>query len=338
MQVELHGEGFMPLGSQGWSINSTCCLGSSGLSGSLKYISSTLLSCELYSRSTNSSESLDGGIFEIGMALDGVNYLSTTARIRLIPTPFVANVQPTGSSIDGGETVRVEGSGFDQSLEMLCIFGNQSVVATIISDVLITCLSPKRNIAGVSKFGLGKLFGREVLLFSGLETFPFVHYSPLTGLSATPLSGPTFGTLINLNYQGSLISLDNQQCVWTSVLWGRFAVSLIAEGKESALCIMPSLRPGMYCLSISLNGHDDYVVTSSFIVADQPVLQYLSAPSGTIAGGTLVEIFSSTFVSDIPLDNIFLCIWWNIYRGCRAECFVGSSKFGLNKLHDATSE
>jgi hypothetical protein len=66
---------------------------------------------------------------------------------KYVTSAKVTSVFPLVGDMNGGTLITVEGSGFLKSLDLLapsmnCMFGNKSVIATIISDTRLTCLSP----------------------------------------------------------------------------------------------------------------------------------------------------------------------------------------------------
>jgi hypothetical protein len=128
-----------------------------------------------------------------------------SAELRYIEvsnSPFVDNVYPNYGSLSGGEAITLHGRGFTfLESEIVCQFGDAFVVATVVTDDSIVCLSPGRETSATAIIGL---VSDTQIAMKGIFTFDFIQVPLLYKASVASSNSSREVTLKGINFRGGL--------------------------------------------------------------------------------------------------------------------------------------
>ena len=204
---------------------------------------------------------------------------------QYLQAPRVYSVTPSLLPLGKSMTVRVKGDGFqlplqqDNSKETVCIFGEYSVTARIISNTEIDCDSPV----------LFQTFSGQLRVeVQGLRALgnPLSRYVVSSSIVAVvPSYGSTTGGTVVVVYGVSFESSASASCVFGDVSVTALVVNSTAIECESPASIQPSTVP----LSVSIDG---YVISSYLLFSyiSPSVTTTISPLGGWTIGGTNVTV------------------------------------------------
>lgn len=264
--ITVTGRGFLNLPTL------ACRFGLANGSQPAEFISSEHIRCLTPSES-------EPGTVHLEVTLNGVDYTAQEVRHTYLPMASLAGLNPGIGPVDGGSSVFLEGSGFDAighgdgGVRVTCrwtIPGRDpreqlATRATVLSDTMLTCLSPPAEqdggIAHVSVFAndvnVADGHGDE----SGALTFEYKARATMAQL--TPTHGwSSGGTRINVTGDG-FANDGNLTCRFHAGQSGRLAsVSPVDVGAQAGVVDVPAKFVSaneVHCLSpalASLHGHD----------------------------------------------------------------------------------
>ncbi|KAL7883851.1 hypothetical protein SRHO_G00015090 [Serrasalmus rhombeus] len=201
----------------------------------------------------------------------------------------VTSIKPTAGSITGGTIITVSGYGF--GYDTAVAIGNTSCDVIYVDLNQLSCRVPAGS-AGAKAVTL-KSGGMEATANDSF-TYDASLTAVVTGVS--PQTTTVFGlrtlTVQGLNFEG--------QTNGSSVLIGGVDCAVLNWTNENITCLLPSLPPGVYDVSVGM-GNRGY-----------PQIRYvlqvsgLSPQQGSLYGGTTVTITGSGFSPDLTDNTVTL--------------------------------
>jgi len=126
-------------------------------------------------------------------------------KFKYVYNHVIQDIHPAYGSTTGGTTVVVVGSGFSSATH--CTFGSDRVQATIVSDMMVRCVSPY-HAPGIVTFTVGSDSGDAETTFTS-NPFEFNYKIMTTHVSSVyPTSGSTGGNAL-VTVRGSGFSLGS---------------------------------------------------------------------------------------------------------------------------------
>ncbi len=253
------------------------------------YISSTELICV----SPRISEAKHADV-DIRISLNGVDFSAASARFRLTPESHIRDISPNKGVIDGGTEVTVKGVNFLPTLSLnfaYCIFGNDTVTATLVSTEELTCVSPPHAKADEVEFAIS---------MNGVEVVRYLHgrfqYLPnIRDVAIGPCGGPfTGGTLVTVT--GADFSRSRPiSCKFGSM----HSDGILYISDQAIQCWSPPHHPGTVAFSVKTEYNEFSFDNIVFEYYKAPTILFARPTSGPIHGGTVVRIYGSDFRSNI---------------------------------------
>jgi hypothetical protein len=281
------------------------------------YLNSSTLSCELPPLSGNVRVELvdlaaDRSVVPVIRAnLSTIDHLAFAYTMPARMLSFA----PSLGSMAGSTLVNI--TGFNLVAPILCRFGNETVVGTVLSPTLAQCLSPPQLVvsslrrrllqtgggggdAGATSFSVSvggsstfSVLGSQFTYFNPIEV-DVIYPAGLVGVRSTIyVRGANFVNTFSLSCR----------------LGGRFTVSAVWMTSQLLMCsstLLDATRsdfsafvgPALF-VEVS-NNAVDFVganVTVNFGATAHASVQLLSPTIGSTRGGTLINIFGSNFVN-----------------------------------------
>ena len=252
------------------------------------------------------------GKVKVQLSVNKRNFISGYTYFEYIRDPVIYTISPLDAAPN--TPVLVTGIGFSRSPELTCLFGGQSVPATVISDSVLSCTSPTiqqsnngrqlqqavTNVSVPVSFSLmtnGQNFITSGIIFNYLPTISVSHLSPITGPS---LRG---GTLVSIFGSG----FTNINSVDLYCIFGLSKVAAVAVSDTIIQCRSPPHRLGLVNVSV--------IAGNRLISSQSNNLQYLfsadvsvdkiSPSFGYTSGIFPVFIFGSNFLNTSSLGCKF---------------------------------
>jgi hypothetical protein len=111
----------------------SCRFGLLGDLVSAKFLSATMVTCV--------AGAAESGVGEVAVSLtmNGVDFIHSLAPLKYVPHLTVSSISPALGPLTGGTSVTVTGTGFLPDSDILCVFGQASMVADFVSSTSVTC-------------------------------------------------------------------------------------------------------------------------------------------------------------------------------------------------------
>lgn len=228
--------------------------------------------------SFSSKDQTEAVLFELGGAID------------------FSSLSPSVGSSVGGTTVFLRGSGFVFGGDIRVRFGGVEVVATYVSDELLTCVSP----AGQPGFtDVVLTLGTHTFLQSSIE-FQYVHDIKVTSVATTPGGIAGLGTTV---VRGTnFVSTSHLECRFG----GNIRVPGVLMSASEVWCEIPdSIEFGRTLLEISFDGDFFAPADFIFVVKEGGALLVLDPSNGSRGGGTNIVISGGKFSPTAGIDCLF---------------------------------
>jgi len=280
--------------------NLTCQFGDLGLSEAT-YITSTELSCQ---SPDVSKETLDVVTdVDLRVSLNGLDYSSAAARFRFTPQATIHSIFPTQGSISGGTQVTVHGTNMFPSITSntaMCIFGNETVPATLRSTQELSCISPSHSINEDVFFGVSL---NGVDLVTQHRPSSFLYLPIVKTVSIEPSGGPfTGGTVVTVS--GDDFD-SSSRCKFGST----YSDDIVYISNERIQCRSPSHPPGT--VSFVVSGIEDDGIAQEDVAFDfykPPTILFANPTTGPPHGGTIVRVYGKDYRSNVN----YLCFFEDI--------------------------
>lgn len=266
-----------------------------------------------------------GGLFSVEVSSNGVDFTSFEEGplfSYVASEPFVEGIAPVILREGGGEIVAIHGFGFPETYpnSLACIFGEESVSATRLSETVLTCLSsshkPGRVVITVTSYGQSLKSDDDI-------SVEFV--GALRVLSSWPMLGSARGgTAVAVHGEGFRAE-DEYLCVFGST---KPSVRGTFVNSSAIVCTTPALSRPQNQAKVTLEvrtkgneyrygGNTDAEIGPDATIAtaegrgglllapltfhyhhDIDILRF-SPANGPISGGTVVRISGLGFL-DLP--------------------------------------
>ncbi|CAM9413361.1 unnamed protein product, partial [Phaeothamnion confervicola] len=200
-------------------------------------------------------------------------------------------VHPLRGSAHGGTPVNVSGSGFIDSLGLLCRFGDMLVAPeAVYGTTSVLCRAPPPKALGavpVAMTNNGADFADPSQGSGSALTFTYVMPPTVTGMS--PNVGPVCGSTVD---GGSSFRRPSLFCRFGSA----GTVPAVVESDGTALCVSPAAgAAGAVGVELTLNGIDLTATGRSFYYVPEPRFVAIRPAAGPELGGTEVVVTGSNF-------------------------------------------
>ena len=156
------------------------------------------------------------GRYTISVSNDGVHFVEGKENgnqdtiLTVLPLMTMTSIWPTFGHIAGGYTVIVEGSGFDESYSMQCVFdGMYFKSAHVVDQQHLECTLPAHAV-GAMEIGLGYEYQKVVDIHNiHLQPIVFTYVPEMRIESVVPASGSLGGgTNITVTASGLMAQTD----------------------------------------------------------------------------------------------------------------------------------
>jgi hypothetical protein len=223
------------------------------------------------------------GVFEVRLALNGLDFESTGATFAFFS---VTTLTPSLGPVTGSTIVAVTGNGFVDTVTYMCLFERSTSPASFLDAQHLECRSPSNS----------SVTGRTVpfaVSINGVDIFtspgPFTFFELPSVSAFTPRSGPGLGgTLVTL--EGSFPPASSD----TRCRFGSRTTAAQRPGPSTITCPTPAVDGSpTYDLALSFN-NADYVNVANFSFF---VTKSLNPSRGPATGGTRVTVSGEFFLA-----------------------------------------
>ncbi|KAL7513815.1 hypothetical protein ACHAXN_011176 [Cyclotella atomus] len=249
-----------------------------------KYIGPNVLECITSSHET--AEAVELGVIsesgDISFVENGFHYIA----------PFEVNsLNPDNGPIKGGTLVSLMGSGFKQAQDqILCDFGGSTVIARVISDHKLTCITPSAMSPG--EINVSVLHGADIFTVVS-QRFSFDEGVLLDGAQTDILSSArdyhlaVFGSFMKQKRDlACKLESEGNMTAWLEA-------TFVSE-VEMICMLSQGLPPKEYMLSVTHNGQD-FSSSIAIRVVDPFKLHYTEPSIGLSGITTSVLLFGRGF-------------------------------------------
>jgi hypothetical protein len=253
-----------------------------------KVLNSTAIICQVPPHAAGDSN--------VDISLNGVDASGMNVPIKYVSMPLINSVYPSFGTVLGGTVVHMYGTKFPVGVNIVCKFGDISVMASLDSDSHMSCVSPAQH-QGQSLISISV---NGVYFVSTGLVFEYVLEPTIRLLS--PLMGPeTGGTEIRID--GDDLGPHSQvMCEFGSV---KYRVTGRWNEDSSISCITPAHAPGKVDVRISTNGQQFSQSAGVFEYSYHETVYKLSPAVSLQSGGILVTILGTNFINSSSLNCKF---------------------------------
>ena len=209
--------------------------------------------------------------------------LATGLTVSFQMEATVDHIFPVISSKSGGIEVTIQGRQFNTAEVATCFFGRVSVPALIVSDSIMTCVTPPSKDDSVD---LEVMIDGSVISQPGLQV-NYIEDPRVSKLypSAGPSEGNTPVSVFGSNFRGSSLI-----CLFSGI--GR--VNAVSQTHSVAVCVSPPASRGVYTVEVEIDGCKSSTVAEYEYEA--PLRANALVPSvGPVQGGTMVTVMGEGF-------------------------------------------
>lgn len=217
------------------------------------------------------------------------------------PAPTITSLSPSIGPVGGGQTLTVNGTGFDTTLAQVDI-GGAACAVTARTSTSITCTT------GVGTAGLQTVtVDNQDGLTGTYNSYRYLNPPTLTSIS--PIGGsPNGGTTVTIT---GADFLSGAQVTFNGSLCG----SINVVNSTTITCVTPSGVAGAATVVVSNVDTQSDTDATLFSYNDAPVISAVSPAYGTLGGGGTVTITGTGFVNHVTLltatfgSNTVSCTW-----------------------------
>jgi len=246
------------------------------------------------------------GLVPLMVTNNGVDYEEggdAVVNFNFAETVSIDSISPRSGSINGGTVVTISGSGFSDTDDVLCNFGDDdsSSEAYFIDSSTITCISPPSSTT--------KYVNVEVSVGGGESTFDnhrfeYTRMAVFTSLSPSggPFSGGTHVLVSGYNFVDSyelgckFVDGDNSEVIVPARYISTTRVECVTPASTSSLAASKTVS-----VWITMNGIDFITINGEFnAVADftyqsETSISSINPSFGPSEGGTAITVTGSNF-------------------------------------------
>ena len=254
------------------------------------FVTSTELSCLSPNISPVVTHLIDVGI---QVSLNGIDFAPAVAHFRFTPPALVHSMFPNQGSVSGGTEVTVKGANMFTSITSnaaVCIFGNESVPASLLSTEELTCVAPAHTMDEGVYFAVS-LNGVDLLQHTDARFFYLPH---VKRVSIEPSGGPlTGGTLVTVT------GTDFDKSFPIGCKFGSYSDGIVYVSDKTIQCRSPPHPPGTVDFVVITNDNEISLDDVVFEYYKAPTILFADPISGPQHGGTVVRIYGSDFRSNV---------------------------------------
>ena len=243
------------------------------------------------------------GAVSVSVALNGVDFSSSSLSFRYTALPSVLSLTPSSAPLSGGVWVTVTGGNFLTlaNHSLLCVWGGTaSAEAAVVDDATIVCQAPSASAQGWSPSSqLFSLLSELQPVQSLASTFSY--YADYSLSSITVAAAPVGAGTAFLAVGSAFFLSASIAC-----RFGSLPVSAGWLSSTELSCSAPATLPaGVYSLEVTCDGYSFTTSGLQFELYTQPVLSSLWPTSGVVEGGTVVTVKGANFLPLTPLSCQF---------------------------------
>ncbi|EED88737.1 predicted protein [Thalassiosira pseudonana CCMP1335] len=247
------------------------------------FVNSTMIQCNL-------PFGMNSDTVTISLLIGGVKvsneHLFTFVDLR------VAFIIPPFGDTSGGTPVSLEVVDETSPLVSHCKFGDEIVPARI-DQLALVCISPPATEAGPVRVGLS-VDGKDF----AMSRHTFDYYLPANFVSINPTSGPESGSFVKIHGE-NIVNSNRISCYFDDTqVPGRWLSA------EQLVCETPRSKPGVYELSVSLNGVEKSLQSFMFTIDKEVDVIAVNPPIG-VQSGTNVIVIGKSFIRSANLTCLF---------------------------------
>ena len=272
---------------QSFTRMTTCCIGDSLQPNDAVVVTSSLLLCRVHAK--------DAGLLSVRASSSAcLDQQYVSMPFLTVPRVSVLGIFPASAIEAVTATVTVFGSGFANTRQLSCAFGNTGIVsAQFVTSSLLICSVPSgrtRN-ATLEVTSDGSHFTSEGLRFAVL---------PRTeAWEAEPSSGPSSGGCPIVVRTTAALPGDVMGC-----RFGDVGVQAESAAARSVTCRSPRVEAGEHLISLVL-ADGSTVGSVPYVSIELPQVSELQPDHGAVGGGTVVTLLGSGFFSSRGLSLHF---------------------------------
>lgn len=290
--VTIIGPGF--LGTE----TAVCQFGAAGFRVTGRWVSRTTFVCD--------SPSQRPGSVPLTISTNGQQFVDVGLAFSYQPQETVRSISPRSGSVHGGTQVSVTGTGFANSTDIACRFGDNVGEAEYVDPTLVVCRAPAMELttqnAGRTPVSISIANNGFDFTTSENPRAMFEYVPSFELLSIEPMAGPTTGgTILRVDGVG-FSTAGTINCVVNGLL-----IETIAESAERLACVTPPVADaGLVDVRLTNNGVEMSSTSGSFhyhapievatvyptFVPESGGSRLLVTGSGFLSMGALACVFS----------------------------------------------
>jgi hypothetical protein len=231
------------------------------------------------------------GLAQLSLSMNSVDFDDLGVSFRFTTKHTLSFIEPSSGPSAGGSTVYIYGTGFLNTSELSCRFGNKNipVTATFVSSTSIYCLTPCLSSQGSQTVSI-EVSNNGHEWSSSFLTFKFYRSVLLSGIipSRGALTGGTRSRLIGSGFN-AIIENDK-----TSVVchYGENEVNGTIISDSEIVCESPAVdKPGPASMSLSKHGQTINSGTPLFTYRRDSSLVSVLPDYASELGGAAITIF-----------------------------------------------
>ena len=230
------------------------------------------------------SAALAPGRASVSVSFNRQDYAASAAGVEYVAAVAVTGLSPSTGLIDGGTAVAAAVDGALSIAHVACVFGERTSAATVDGDGRVVCATPGGAGPGRVSFGIrvGSLYvgSEQIFTYAPRPTVSRVH----------PPSGSEDG--------GSTAFVVGSGFARTKLLSCRFGADVLVAAvwmsSTVVTCKAPALAPGLYAVSVTLNGQEFSLEPVPFTVRAATTVHSFSPIHGHV--GSAVSVRGTGFV------------------------------------------
>ena len=262
----------------------------------------------------------------VTVSVNGVEFAPSEATFEyILSPPQILSIRPSIGSTLGGTLLTIIGSGFFDSSELICSFGNHAtVLGQFVSEKIVRCITPEyleQGIIMVEVLMTGSNYSTNGVLFR--------YIVPPRVTAIHPRNGPSTGNTIVVFHGHNFIDSDTLTCRFgnhDSI--GRFI------SKSKVECTTPAGKAGQVVSHLTLNGIDFYESPVPFEYHNQISLRSFSPKSSHSIGGTHITLEGDNFLNSSDLKCSFggIVVQAVFYSASKLGCAAPAGLIGKSSI------
>lgn len=230
--------------------------------------------------------------------------------------PTITGISPGSGRLAGGTAVSISGTNFFSGASVK-IGGNTCTSLTVVSSTSISCTTPP-GVGGTADVMVTNADGQTDTSL-GLYTYQAGPTVTTVSPSGGPLAGGTTITITGTNFlTGATVKIGATDCTGISV-----------DSVTQITCTTPAKSAGAYTVTVTNTDNQAGSKTSGFTYQGAPTVGSISPAVGASAGGTLVTITGTNFLSGATVTVAgTACTSVNVASATTLTCLTGAHAAG----------